>query len=242
MGRKVKIENRNAILKAAYLLFITNGYENVPTTAIAKAAELDHRVLFRYFGKKDDILTELIARIEMELVDYLSEHFTDNNAFNFTVYFMARVEFTLMHPDYFRLRASIVRLSNAFMQMFTGVFLKIFEHDEAWKSSEEKKRALHYLIGGTQMIQYEFISNFSSYHLPIDGMDFLTNYSCEEIPRIASEEFRRYMEFAAMQNLRIIGYAEENMDAFIERARQAALKADIKGFRAHFEQSLDFLQ
>lgn len=240
MGRKIKIENRNAILRAAYCLLIQRGYDDVTTNAVAQEAGLQHRVLFRYFPKKEEMLTELIAVIEFKMIDYIEPYFTDDRFYNFVLYFTARVEFTLIYADYFRLRTDLVKFSKSFLNMFLTILEKIFGEGEDHTLTFDMKSAISYIVGGTQTVQYEYLTRFSARTPTGEHTDFLANYGNNEIPKRAASEYRRCMYFALRHNLRVLGCPSGHEDELLQRARLTLLKANLVGFREYYESGLGF--
>lgn len=61
-----KQRTRAAISDAAIALFIAEGYDNVPITRVAEAAEVSRRTLFAYFPAKEDLVVHRFADHETE--------------------------------------------------------------------------------------------------------------------------------------------------------------------------------
>ncbi|UQI46098.1 TetR family transcriptional regulator [Streptomyces sp. HU2014] len=56
LRERKKIQNRQAIRRAAYRLFAEQGYDATPVEQIAEAAEVSPSTVFRYFATKEDIV------------------------------------------------------------------------------------------------------------------------------------------------------------------------------------------
>lgn len=66
LRERKKARTRKAISEAAIALFLERGYDDVPVTEIAEAAEVSKRTLFAYFPTKDDLVLHRFADHEDE--------------------------------------------------------------------------------------------------------------------------------------------------------------------------------
>lgn len=66
LRERKKARTRRAISEAAIALFLERGYDDVPVTEIAEAAEVSKRTLFAYFPTKDDLVLHRFADHEDE--------------------------------------------------------------------------------------------------------------------------------------------------------------------------------
>lgn len=66
LRERKKQRTRAAISDAAIALFIAEGYDNVPVTRVAEAAEVSRRTLFAYFPAKEDLVVHRFADHETE--------------------------------------------------------------------------------------------------------------------------------------------------------------------------------
>ena len=66
-------DKRTALLAAAIKLFARNGLQNVPTSAIAKAAGVAKGTLFAYFETKEQLLNELYLEIVTDMISSLDD-------------------------------------------------------------------------------------------------------------------------------------------------------------------------
>ena len=71
MVRKPDPERREALLRAALMLFVANGVQNTSTAEIAKQAGAAAGTLFIYFPTKQDLIDALILKIGKEETDYI---------------------------------------------------------------------------------------------------------------------------------------------------------------------------
>lgn len=65
------MSKRDQILEAALELFIENGFNKTPTSAISKAAGVATGTLFHHFKTKEDLISALYFEIKMELVSQI---------------------------------------------------------------------------------------------------------------------------------------------------------------------------
>lgn len=66
LRERKKQRTRAAISNAAIALFIAEGFDNVPITRVAEAAEVSRRTLFAYFPAKEDLVVHRFADHETE--------------------------------------------------------------------------------------------------------------------------------------------------------------------------------
>ena len=72
MVRKLSVEKRNSLLKAALKLFVEKGIQNTSTAEIAKEAGTAAGTLFIYFPTKQDLIDELALKVSKELSDNIN--------------------------------------------------------------------------------------------------------------------------------------------------------------------------
>lgn len=66
LRERKKQRTRAAISDAAIALFLAEGYDSVPITRVAEAAEVSRRTLFAYFPAKEDLVVHRFADHETE--------------------------------------------------------------------------------------------------------------------------------------------------------------------------------
>lgn len=66
LRERKKRRTREAISDSAIELFIAEGFDNVPVTRVAAAADVSRRTLFAYFPAKEDLVVHRFADHEME--------------------------------------------------------------------------------------------------------------------------------------------------------------------------------
>lgn len=71
MERDVEKSKRELILEAALKMFVENGFENSPTSKIAKSAGVATGTLFHYFKTKEDLINQLYLDVKVEMVTAL---------------------------------------------------------------------------------------------------------------------------------------------------------------------------
>ncbi len=238
MGRKVKPENRNAILKAAYKLFLLEGYDNVSTNMIAREAQMHHTLVFRYFGTKEYLLCSLFESIEKKMIDYLNLSPDAEPFQNYVTFSLMKYEFSVLYPDYFRLRASLIKKTDAFIRMFLSTFSILQGAEKNWKEDSDLRMDWFYMIGGTLLLQYEFITNYSESTFSAENNDFLTNYSSSVFPEVSANKFRAYMHYSICKNVQILTNDKLDGNQLIENANQKLSEIDLVGFRSYYEKEL----
>lgn len=68
------MSKRDQILEAALILFIENGFEKTPTSAISKAAGVATGTLFHHFKTKEDLINALYLDVKFALLENLAPH------------------------------------------------------------------------------------------------------------------------------------------------------------------------
>lgn len=74
------MSKRDQILEAALGLFIENGFDKTPTSAISKTAGVATGTLFHHFKTKEDLISALYLEIKMELIERIGHALEDSNA------------------------------------------------------------------------------------------------------------------------------------------------------------------
>lgn len=240
MGRKRKIENRDAILQASYRLFMTRGYDNVTSQDIEQASEIHKRNLYRYFKNKDEVLGAIIEAVEKQMLEYLRPALTDDSLLMFTLFSLMKHEYAIGNPDYFRMRASLIARPDTFIRSFMTLYELSYPQKPDWKSDERTMLQGLYILGGTHMVQYGFIKNLSGNILSDESADFLTNYDMHELSEHTAISFRRFMDYAIRNNLHILGLSETEVDSLLENAYTKLDNIDVNGFRQFYEKALGF--
>ena len=72
MVRKLCIEKRSSLLKAALKLFVEKGIQNTSTAEIAREAGMAAGTLFIYFPTKQDLVDELALKVAKEMADNIN--------------------------------------------------------------------------------------------------------------------------------------------------------------------------
>lgn len=67
------MSKRDQILEAALELFIENGFDKTPTSAISKTAGVATGTLFHHFKTKEDLISALYLEIKMALIERISQ-------------------------------------------------------------------------------------------------------------------------------------------------------------------------
>jgi AcrR family transcriptional regulator len=66
------MSKRDQILEAALSLFIENGFEKTPTSAISKAAGVATGTLFHHFKTKEDLINALYLKVKFAMLGHLA--------------------------------------------------------------------------------------------------------------------------------------------------------------------------
>src|SRR5262245_52726506 len=77
LRERKKADTRAAIRSAAVDLFCTRGYEATTMEAVAAAADVSVRTVFRYFPAKEDLVVAYVERDLSDLRDLLAERPVD---------------------------------------------------------------------------------------------------------------------------------------------------------------------
>jgi AcrR family transcriptional regulator len=72
-------ERKEAILAIALNLFATQGYENTPTSQIAKEAQVSEGLIFRHFVNKEGLLLALLAQGQTRVETMVEQILRDTN-------------------------------------------------------------------------------------------------------------------------------------------------------------------
>jgi AcrR family transcriptional regulator len=72
-----KAQTRREIAEHALTLFMQHGYEAVSVEAVAEAAGVSLRTLYRYFASKDELVVPIVADSVGELIDRLAARPSD---------------------------------------------------------------------------------------------------------------------------------------------------------------------
>lgn len=92
-------ETRNRILETALKLFQEKGYEETTLRDIAEAAECSLGLIYRYFGRKEDMVMELYERLANELIEHVSGLQPLSLADEFERTMLAAVDRLVPHQD-----------------------------------------------------------------------------------------------------------------------------------------------
>jgi len=106
------MSKRDQILTAALSLFIENGFEKTPTSAISKAAGVATGTLFHHFKTKEDLINALYLDVKIALLENLAANTVSNgdgNEVNLKAQIKAlwfnMIDWVLLHPQEFRFLA-----------------------------------------------------------------------------------------------------------------------------------------
>ena len=80
LEHKTSMSKRDQILEAALALFIENGFDKTPTSAISKAAGVATGTLFHHFKTKEDLISALYLEIKMTLIAEIHKSLDAANA------------------------------------------------------------------------------------------------------------------------------------------------------------------
>lgn len=240
MGRKRKLENRDAILKASYHLFMTRGYDNVSVLDIEKKSSVHTRSFYRYFKNKDEILGSIIEIVEQKMMDYLQPVITDDPILTFVLFSVIKQEYAVINPDYFRMRASFISRPDTFIKSFMALYERSYPQTPEWKSSESTLLQGLYILGGMLLIQYAFINNATGNILSPECIDFMTNYDIRVMSQQTADTYRRYMDYAIRNDLQILNLSSDKIDVLLDCAYSKIDSLDIHGFQAYYERELGF--
>ncbi|RSS82082.1 TetR/AcrR family transcriptional regulator [Streptomyces sp. WAC06614] len=71
LRERKKRRTRDALLRAALLLFVSQGYEETTVDEITEAVEVSQRTFFRYFANKEEVAFAVQTLVEEHFVDAL---------------------------------------------------------------------------------------------------------------------------------------------------------------------------
>lgn len=66
------MSKRDQILEAALVLFIENGFDKTPTSAISKSAGVATGTLFHHFKTKEDLINAIYLQVKFAMLDNLA--------------------------------------------------------------------------------------------------------------------------------------------------------------------------
>jgi AcrR family transcriptional regulator len=97
---KIKLQKRDAILKAALTLFSERGFHNTPTSLIAKQAGVATGTLFHHFKNKEELINALYLELKMSLVEALKNEVEKSDSLKETLKntWINGVKWGIMHP------------------------------------------------------------------------------------------------------------------------------------------------
>ncbi|MGI9281836.1 MAG: TetR/AcrR family transcriptional regulator [Endozoicomonas sp.] len=95
------MSKRNQILDAALILFMANGFEKTPTSAISKAAGVATGTLFHHFKTKEELISALYFDIKMDIRNRIfpSLSTTDDLKARLFALFESIIDWSLENPD-----------------------------------------------------------------------------------------------------------------------------------------------
>ncbi len=241
MGRRVKIENRDAILRSAYKLFLHRGYDNVTILEIAAGATINPRIIYRHFEKKEEILGAVVESIKKKMVEYLNLPPEMQPISRYCVCSMMRYQYSVRNAEFFRLVSSLTKMPEASMKEAINTFALMYPTEKDWRYDKETRIKWFYILGGTLMLQYEFVTNFSGYSLSTENSDFMHNFEKKSISPQAMRDFGDYMRYAIIQNM--FALEPENSETFedeLEKASEYLKNVDIDKFKEYYENELNY--
>lgn len=109
------MSKRELILEAALALFIENGFEKTPTSAISKAAGVATGTLFHHFKTKEDLINALYLEVKFALLENLATKAAATSHLSSTAeaslkaqihaLWFNMIDWVLQHPQEFRFLA-----------------------------------------------------------------------------------------------------------------------------------------
>ena len=94
---------RSFLITVATDLFLANGIEEVTIGDIAKAAEVGEMTIYRYFGKKQSIVNEVVINLqEKVLLNYFKLDSGVNGFEKLSIFYNSYLEVFKTRPQYFR--------------------------------------------------------------------------------------------------------------------------------------------
>ena len=82
------LDKRQALLRAALLLFTEHGFHGTPTSKIAKEAGVATGTLFNYFKTKEELINQLYLEVKQGLRSRLTEGVAEEQTIRGKVYRM----------------------------------------------------------------------------------------------------------------------------------------------------------
>jgi AcrR family transcriptional regulator len=73
LRERKKLRTRQLIAETAWRLFAERGFDQVPVSEVARAAEVSEATVFNYFPTKEDLVFHRMEAFEQELVDAIAE-------------------------------------------------------------------------------------------------------------------------------------------------------------------------
>lgn len=96
------LEKREKIIQSAMKLFIDNGVQGTPMSAIAKAADTGMGTIYNYFATKEELINAIYLYIKEDETHNLQSPFADESIKRgFDHYFLAFILYFVKHPLHF---------------------------------------------------------------------------------------------------------------------------------------------
>lgn len=120
---------KEQLLKAAIKLFVSQGFENTPTSQISKKANVSAGILFHYFKTKEDLINEAYAYVKERISDYIYKNLDDNLKTKEKIKHIWIVELKWGHMN---------KYEALFVEKFYGSsYIKRLTVDKMWNSFEK---------------------------------------------------------------------------------------------------------
>ena len=137
-------DKRQALLRAALLLFTEHGFHGTPTSKIAKEARVATGTLFNYFKTKEALINQLYLEVKQRLIMRLAEGVTKEQTIRGKVYRMWHnsIAWALDCPEelaFFSQFRSSPYISNMTREEATQHFRVVFELIEEGKRQDVLK-------------------------------------------------------------------------------------------------------
>lgn len=155
-GNKLGVQTKEKILNAALLEFIEKGFNNARVEDIAKRAGLTKVMLYYHFSSKENMMSELMARLSSEIIEKFRKNLSKIDIKD-PQSVRSHVEIML---DYFYERKEILRLITSesikckngsvgsfsiFEELFKTISLIIGDNPEV-SDNTDTSRQYHFLI------------------------------------------------------------------------------------------------